>query len=264
MPDFYYGESTRHLQLGVVRLKAASDAPASPLFMLAGGPGQSMATLATPVTNLILSERSAPDVPPAFTQILENHDIVFMAQRGTEFTDTVLSCPETGSLGYSAWEQKLDAAAVEALYADTLVNCVNRLVAQGIQFEAYNSEANAADVLSVIEALGYDRIIYYGESYGAQLGQFVMRDYPGILEAVILDGANPLSKTSWVQDRAHSFQTVLDNFVALCAERPACTEAYGDLSAVIDAAVAVFADGPRSIPIRTRKTRISRSKFKSA
>ena len=52
---------------------------------------------------------------------------------------------------------------------------------------------NAADVNAVREALGYDRIIYYGASYGSQLGQHVMRDFPEILEAVVLDGAEALS-----------------------------------------------------------------------
>jgi pimeloyl-ACP methyl ester carboxylesterase len=71
-----------------------------------------------------------------------------------------------------------------------------------------------------------------------------MRDFPEILEGVVLDGANSLSKTSWAQDRSESFQMALNGMAALCAERPACTEAYGDLNALIDAAIAQFDNGP--------------------
>ncbi|MCA9902564.1 MAG: alpha/beta fold hydrolase [Anaerolineae bacterium] len=244
VPEFYDGESARDLQLGVVRLKAASETPGTPLFMLTGGPGQSINEFLGSLPTLIASEPGGDEAERGFTRILENHDIVFMAQRGTEFTDTVLSCPELGSLPYAAYEQHLDAAASETLFTETLQRCVDNLVAQGINFNAYNTEANAADVASVVRALGYDQIIYYGESYGAQLGQFVMRDYPSILEAAVLDGANALSKTSWVQDRAQAVQTALENVAALCAERPACAEAYGDLNTVIDAAIAQFDNGP--------------------
>lgn len=244
VPQFYAGDSGRIVKLGVVRLNATGEDRKNPLFMLMGGPGQPITTFLGVIPTLIDGERSSSDVVPTFTKILESHDIVFIAQRGTEFTDTVLSCPRLASLNYTAYEQGLDQAAAEALVTETLQGCIDDFVAAGVDFNAYNNENNAADVNAVRVALGYDQIIYYGESYGAQLGQYVMRDFPDILEAVVLDGANPLSKTSWVQDRAASYQTALDNVVALCEERPACAEAYGDLNAAIDAAIAQFDAGP--------------------
>ena len=75
---------------------------------------------------------------------------------------------------------------------------------------------------AVREALGYDQIIYYGASYGSQLGQHVMRDFPEILEAVVLDGANSLSRKSWVEDRALDAQWGLDNLTALCEADEKC------------------------------------------
>jgi hypothetical protein len=41
----------------------------------------------------------------------------------------------------------------------------------------------------VPKTLGYEQITYCGASYGSQLGQHVMRDFPESLEAVVLDGA---------------------------------------------------------------------------
>lgn len=244
VPESYTGESERALELGIVQLNATGEDPQNPLFMLMGGPGQSINPFLQVIPMLINGERSSSEAVPTFTRILENHDIIFMTQRGTEYSDTVLSCPGLASLTYAAYEQGLDQEAEEALAIETLQACIDGFVADGVDFNAYNNEFNAADVNAVRVALGYDQIIYYGESYGAQLGQYVMRDYPDILEAVVLDGANSLSKTSWAQDRAASYQAALDNIVALCAERPTCAEAYGDLNDVIDAAIAQFDDGP--------------------
>ena len=117
--------------------------------------------------------------------------------------------------------------------------------AQGIDFNAYNSVENAADVNAARQALGYDRIIYYGVSYGSQLGQHVMRDFPEMLEAVVLDGANSLSRKSWVEDRALDAQWGLDNLTALCKADEKCNQAF-DIPALLEAAAALLADGPLS------------------
>jgi len=246
VPDFYTGKSNRDLQLGVIRLNTGSDTPGTPLFMLLGGPGESIATPLSVIPNLlgVGIDPSVAKTKFPFARILENHDIIYMTQRGTEFSTPFLTCPELGGLAYIGYEQQLDQDASESLFADTLSACVDRLEAEGVDFNAFNSEASAADVASVARAMGYDRIIYYGESYGAQLGQFVIRDYPNILEAVILDGANPLSKTSWVQDRAQSFQSALDTVATMCADRPDCAAAFGDLHTSVDAIVAQFSAGP--------------------
>lgn len=102
---------------------------------------------------------------------------------------------------------------------------------------------NAADVNAVREALGYDQIVYYGPSYGSQLGQHVMRYFPEILEAVVLDGANALSRKSWVEDRALEAQWGIDNLTAMCEADEQCAAAY-DVPALVDAALALFDNGP--------------------
>ena len=131
----------------------------------------------------------------------------------------------------------------KAFEDDILQKCIEDFKAQGVDFDAFNSVENAADVNAMREALGYDKIIYWGGSYGAQLGQHVMRDFPDMLEAVILDGANPLSRKSWVEDRALDAQWGIDNLTKLCQEDEKCKETY-DIPALVAAALALFDDGP--------------------
>jgi pimeloyl-ACP methyl ester carboxylesterase len=76
-----------------------------------------------------------------------------------------------------------------------------------------------------------------------------MRDFPAMLEAVILDGANSLSRKSWVEDRVRDADDAMKALAALCAADARCAEAY-DVSALVEQAMALFDEGP----IETRYT----------
>lgn len=233
VPEFYHAASSRELKLGITRLSSGAGTAVSPLFMLAGGPGQSQ--IKPSLYNLFK--------PELLGKVLTARDIVLVEQRGTEYTDTFLDCPSLYAAGWLAHEQQLDEARSLAFEQELLQRCIHEFQAQGINFDAYNSMENAADVNAVRQALGYDRIIYYGASYGAQLGQHVMRDFPEILEAVVLDGANALSRKSWVEDSALDAQWGIDNLTKLCTTDEKCKAAY-DIPALVDAALALFDNGP--------------------
>jgi len=71
--------------------------------------------------------------------------------------------------------------------------------------------------------------------------------FPGGLEAVVLDGANSLSRKSWVEDRALDAQWGIDNLTRLCSEDPVCRASF-DIPAPLETAIALFDDGP--LPFR--------------
>ena len=62
-----------------------------------------------------------------------------------------------------------------------MVACLDEFAAEGVDLAAYNSDENADDIDALRQALGYDKIIYYGESYGTLLGQYLLRRHPDIL-----------------------------------------------------------------------------------
>jgi pimeloyl-ACP methyl ester carboxylesterase len=70
-----------------------------------------------------------------------------------------------------------------------------------------------------------------------------MRDYPGTLEAVILDEASVLSVRSWVQDRVIDVEEGIEHLVATCEADAKCAEAY-DIRALLDQAMTLFDEGP--------------------
>lgn len=233
VPEFRAGPSGRELKLGITRLSSGKGTAAAPLFMLAGGPGQA---------------EVSPDFlrlfqPELLGRILEARDIVLVEQRGTEYTDTFLDCPVSHTAAWAAHEQGLTGPEADAFGMETIRRCIDDFKAQGVNFDAYNSLEDAADVNAVREALGYEKIIYYGASYGAQLGQHIMRDFPDVLEAVVLDGAEGLSRKSWVENRALDAQWGVDHLTALCQADDKCRAAF-DIPTLVDSALALFDNGP--------------------
>ena len=120
--------------------------------------------------------------------------------------------------------------------------CLDDFAAQGVDLTAYNSVENAADIDALRQALGYDKIIYYGESYGTLLGQYLLRAHPEIVDAIILDGIAPATATRWTDvTKIHeSFQRVFD----ACAADEACHAAYPDPEGALAQALATLKANP--------------------
>jgi D-alanyl-D-alanine carboxypeptidase len=233
VPEFYEGETTRIVKVPFLRFNSPNGTNTSPVLLHPGGPGQShINELAFSVFNIM------------FNDVIADRDVIFMDPRGTEHADTFLDCPAFYSLKWQAYQEGLDQEATEALAAETLQNCIDDFKAQGVNLEAYNSLELAGDVNSVRQAFGYEQIIYFGTSYGSILGQHLMREYPEILEAVILNGSSPLSRESWIEDRALDNQAAFDNLVAMCSDDERCNAAYPDIPGLMDGALAHFQDGP--------------------
>jgi pimeloyl-ACP methyl ester carboxylesterase len=222
------------VRLAYMRLNARTPSDAAPLFMLAGGPGQAL----TGDAGILALFQEALLGP-----VLDTRDVVLMEQRGTLRSLPHLDCPELWTAQREAVERDLDEEAARLVLRERVGECVARHRAAGVDLASYNTLENAADVNDMRRALGYDRIVYYGESYGTELGQNVMREYPDMLEAVILDGTAAITSTDWSADRSSFAQWGIENLTRLCAEDPDCAASY-DIPALLDAALALFDDGP--------------------
>ena len=154
-----------------------------------------------------------------------------------------LDCPVLRRLPRMANQFGLEQETARSLYRDLFADCVAQARAHGIDLSQYNSLAIAADIDASRRALGYDRIVYYGASYGAQLGQHMMRDYTETIEAAILDGTSALSVRSWMQDRVINVDEGVEHLIATCESDRKCAEAY-DIRALLDQAMALFGEGP--------------------
>ncbi len=226
VPEFHAVSNGRTLRLAVVRFASTAAVPQhDPLIYLEGGPGGGIA-------GGILQLFKA-GIPPAW---LAQREVILFDQRGVGKSEPALDCPEN-------LERVLrDAATVlsprESAAHDLAATlaCRDRLRAQGINFDAYNSAEGAADVNDLRAALGYDTVNLFGTSYGTRVALTVMRDFPQIVRSAVLDGPVPL-EVNKLEEENRNFDVVLRQFFATCAASASCQKSYptlaGDFSAVV-------------------------------
>ncbi len=194
---------------------------AAPLFLLAGGPGQSAFDLYASLAG-------------AFARINRNHDIVMLDQRGTG-----RSSPQRCEYP-DDWNQTAsDLPAIERASAD----CLEKL-GPGVRF--YTSSVAVRDLDEVRRALGYAQIDLYGASYGTRMAELYMRRYPQAVHAVILDGVTDPERPIG-PDTPLDGERALRQIVARCGETGDCAKAYPELQQELASLRARF--GPGRLPL---------------
>src|ERR1700733_2384170 len=148
-------------QLGTITLhiegKLSGSTPSrDAVIALAGGPGQS----ALPLVSYF-----AQAMAPA----LGNRDLVVFDQRGTGESDP-LRCPALQS-------------------SDTSLSMLVEQCGQqiGDTRSGYATSESVADIDAIRQALGYEKIVLYGTSYGTKVALQYAQTYPSSVEAMVLD-----------------------------------------------------------------------------
>jgi pimeloyl-ACP methyl ester carboxylesterase len=207
------------IRLAVVIIRSdAADRKPEPLFIAQGGPGGSS------IESFAQMLISNPETRPA-----PNRDLVVWDQRGTLYSQPALMCPEVASASLeSVKEEKSDANDEEREFA-AFQACGERLAREAGDLSAFNTVENANDVEALRVALGLGDIVFYGVSYGTELGQYLMRQHPARLRGVVLDAVVP-TNFSLVTDVALVQQRIAVKYFEGCARDPRCSEAFPNLA----------------------------------
>jgi pimeloyl-ACP methyl ester carboxylesterase len=196
---------------------------AAPLFLLAGGPGQS-------ASDLYVSYAGA------FARVNRNHDIVLLDQRGTGRSEPLFcDYPED-------WRATRDELPV--LRQATLA-CLARY---GERVRYYTSSVAALDLERVREALGYPQIDLYGASYGTRMAELYLRHHADRVQAVVLDGVT-YPEQAIGPDTPLDGERALDLILGRCRGSPDCAAAYPDLRGDFGALRAKFGAGSASLTL---------------
>jgi pimeloyl-ACP methyl ester carboxylesterase len=207
VPEDRSNPSGRHIGLHVAVVPAlAAHAAPDPFFAIAGGPGDA-------------STSFFAWLPGLYAGVHATHDIVLVDQRGTGASNplTLPAMPDTSGLSASAADARLAAwahAGLAAIDADP---------------RFYTSSVAADDLDAVRAALGYDKIDLYGTSYGGELAQYYLRQFPDHVRVAILDGSTPLDVPVLEQMAANS-QHALDLLLTRCTADAACHAAFPQLA----------------------------------
>ncbi|MFT3954223.1 MAG: alpha/beta hydrolase [Piscinibacter sp.] len=189
-----------------------------PVFLLAGGPGQSAISLAA-------------QVMPLFARLNNRRDIVFVDQRGTG-RSAPLDCEEPREAG-------LAEAADPAKQLQRLAACRERLlrlsyVKSAADLGLFTTTLAMQDLDAVRQALGAERINLVGASYGTRAALEYQRQFPASVRRSVLDGVAPPDMVLPVSAGADA-QAALDALFAACSAEPACTRRWPTLRAQWDA-----------------------------
>ncbi|MEM9463246.1 MAG: alpha/beta fold hydrolase [Myxococcota bacterium] len=203
----------RDIRLHVSIFESNSPQPqADPVFILNGGPGAS----SLPVFALLLS--------PVGDLLREHRQLVYVDQRGTNWSEPALYCPEPLQIDASAGYAEYIAATAESMHA-----CYQSLSAGDADLSSYDTLENAADLEDLRIALGYDRINLLGASYGTRLAMAYMREYPDAIRSVLLDSVLPPNVNPFHEGTA-SVRSALD---ALFAAYPEAEAQFDQVTAAL-------------------------------
>ena len=222
VPELHANPDGPTIQLAVVRVRAIGENPApDPLFMEQGGPGGS--TILTYPGFYLMRK-------PNLLAVAKTRDLVFVEQRGTKYSKPSTYCPEQTE--HNIRQAQGELADDDYSYLQV---CHDRLVAEGVNLDAYNSVENAADMYTVAEVMGYDAFNYWGTSYGTLLGQYVIsqaQEHTAKLRSAILDATvAPAVDFNALSGQATSH--ALRNFFAACAADEVCSRDYPDLETML-------------------------------
>ncbi len=236
VPENRAAGTDKTIQLAVVRVRSTAANPGSPVLMGTGGPGGSG-----------LQSASDAGFLTSHADILADRDWLFFSQRGTANAKPELVCPAYNDVPLQGAINGWTDEEKQAQASKTMQACLDNLKAQGVDLTGYNSVENAADIVDITRALGYDKINYYGQSYGTLLGQYLLRNHPEIIETITLDGIAPASAQRWtdVTDFAAAFRRVF----AACAADKACAANYPDPEGALSKALTAMDANPPTLTV---------------
>lgn len=184
-----------------------------PVFLLAGGPGQSAIT-------------AAPQVMGLFSRLNNRRDIVFVDQRGTG-RSAPLECPDEKR------ESLADQADPDRQLKRLMACKAALLKLPYIRAESdlgfFTTTLAMQDLDAVRVALGVPRIDLVGISYGTRAGLEYMRQFPNAVRRAVLDAVAPpdmVLPASFSSDG----QAALNALLRSCETQPACKAAYPNLA----------------------------------
>jgi hypothetical protein len=135
----------REIRLHVAVFTSESGNPApDPIVYLEGGPG------GEPLETLVFTFEDF------FAPYLAERDVIIFDQRGTGLSEPSLACPELVDASIEYLDDVLSDEEEAEIYLTAMSACRERLATDGINFTAYNSRENAADLNDLRIALGYD------------------------------------------------------------------------------------------------------------
>ncbi|OEJ99913.1 alpha/beta fold hydrolase [Roseivirga misakiensis] len=166
------------IKLPVYIFKSRSKNPKSdPILYTVGGPGY---------TSMRASQYMS------YYKYLDDRDLILFEQRGTQYAQPSLDCPEWSKAIYLSNLPNADATKTDSLFQNAAKACSDRLRNTGIDLNSYRTNHIAADINDLMNVLEIESYNLLTMSYSTKIGQVLIRDYPNKIRSVVMDSPLPL------------------------------------------------------------------------
>ena len=166
-----------------------------PVLFSAGGPGLSTLHYAKSITR---------------RSLLKNRDYIAFEQRGTDYAIPNLNIPGIGAVVQKGYRQHL---STDSMALNAIKRGREKLIKQGIDLSAYNTDESAADIEDLRIALKIDSINLMGISYSGGLMMTVLNLYPKHIRSLILDSPLP-EFVNIDEEELTNFNEVIDQVIS--------------------------------------------------
>ncbi len=179
----------------------------TPVMYLTGGPGASTAGAVS------LFEMSTGPAAIYRQRFGGTRDLIVVDQRGTNGSIPALYCDtETAPLRSTVYGGDFPLAS--SLRVQALGACRQRWLRAGVNLSGYDDYEVAADVADFLKVRGMPRINLYGASWGTRVTMQVMKLYPQIVNAAVIDSILPPELNPFVAEvpgTQFGIQALIDN-----------------------------------------------------
>jgi pimeloyl-ACP methyl ester carboxylesterase len=185
VPENRNDPKSRIIGVGFARFRGPQAGDAPPQFHMPGGPGNTL------VGQLKADLRSLPGTLKTIQRYARVSDVILVDQRGWSERGDLLRFAKP--LPPEPLDQPGSLSRTIAVTLAAAKDTVKEYASKGIDLRGYTVLECADDVYDLKKALGYDRIMLVGTSYGSQWSFAIMRRHPEIVARVLLSGVEPLN-----------------------------------------------------------------------
>lgn len=192
------------------------------------------------------------------SRILEHYDIVFFDQRGiglsnpleckTAYTEYFLKFlnlnDSIGEEGFDTPDEQQAAIQNAKSFVD---ECIAEMNIDPSKLQFFRTDQVAEDIESFRQAIGDDKFMLYGVSYGTSVAQAYARAHPGHLSGLILDGTQDTTQSGdeVAFSQWEGFNTVLLKVFEACDADSECSAGMrGGSQAAYDELAQKLANAP--------------------
>jgi len=159
---------------------------------------------------------------------LDDRDLILFEQRGTQFAQPSLDCPEWSKAVYESNLPGVNPYERDSLLENGAISCRQRLVANGIDLNSYHTNAIAADIDELMDVLEIEKYNMLSMSYSTKIAQVLLRDYPDRIRSVVMDSPLPL-EASYDEESAGNIMEALHLLLMDCEKNENCNQAYPNI-----------------------------------